>query len=74
MLPKLLKVPKRLWYNSMGDFAPIIFDIEKFAANGTGMQNLFDSELFSARRMDTLLINGHDVYYEAGLKSQLPNM
>jgi hypothetical protein len=59
LLPKLLKVPKRLWYNRMGYFVPIIFDIEKFTANGTGVQDFFDSELFSARRIDALLINRH---------------
>jgi hypothetical protein len=55
-LPKLLKVPERLWWS---DFVPIVFDIEKFSTNGTGVQNFFDTELFPARRIDTLLINGH---------------
>jgi len=53
-LPKLLKVPERFRWS---EFVPIVFDIEKFAADGTVMLNLFDSELFPARWIDALLIN-----------------
>jgi hypothetical protein len=56
LLPVLLEVLKCL---RRSDFIPIVFDIEQFAAGGTGVENLFDTELFPARRIDALLINGH---------------
>jgi hypothetical protein len=55
-LPKLFKMLERF---RRGNAVPIILNIKKFAANGAGMQNLFDSELLTAHRIDTLLKNRH---------------
>lgn len=45
------------------EFVPIVIDIQKFAAMGTGMMNFFDTELFAAIRINAMLKNCHKINF-----------